>query len=143
MSVERKTVIVGRSKPLLNYVTACITMFNSGAELVVLRARGEAINMAVDVAQMLKKRFVSNVQISNIIIDGENVTSRDGRQLNLPVLEIELSIPKQATSRKAIITDGNRRQIRLKRKFAKVVTNLPGRRAAAVVRDTSKYLSPS
>ena len=92
--VERKTVIVGRSKPLLNYVTACITMFNSGAELVVLRARGDAINMAVDVAQMLKKRFVSNVQISNIIIDGENVTSRDGRQLNLPVLEIELSIPK-------------------------------------------------
>src|SRR2546422_1001723 len=42
MSAERKTVIVGRSKPLLNYVTACITMFNSGAELVVLRARGEA-----------------------------------------------------------------------------------------------------
>ena len=94
MPVERKTVIVGRSKPLLNYVTACITMFTSGAELVVLRARGEAINVAVDVAQMLKKRFVSNVQISNIIIDGENVTSRDGRQLNLPVLEIELSIPK-------------------------------------------------
>ena len=31
----------------------------------------------------------------------------------------------------------------MKRKFAKVVTKLPGRRAAAVVRDTSKYLSPS
>jgi len=28
------------------------------------------------------------------MIDGENVTSRDGRQLNLPVLEIELSIPQ-------------------------------------------------
>jgi DNA-binding protein len=93
-SVERRTVIVGKSKPLLNYVTACITMFNSGAEFVVLRARGDAINMAVDVAQLLKKRFVSNVKISNIVIDGETVTSRDGRQLNLPVLEIELSIPK-------------------------------------------------
>ena len=93
-SPETKTVIVGQSKPLLNYVTACITMFNSGAEHVVLRARGEAINMAVDVTQVLKKRFVSNVEISNITIDGENVTSRDGRQLNLPVLEIELSIPK-------------------------------------------------
>lgn len=88
-----KTVIVGQSKPLLNYVTACITMFNSGAERVVLRARGEAINMSVDVAQVLKKRFMSNVEISNITIDGENVVSRDGRQLNLPVLEIELSIP--------------------------------------------------
>jgi archaea-specific DNA-binding protein len=91
---EKKTVIVGQSKPLLNYVTACITMFNSGAHQVVLRARGEAINMSVEVAQMLKKRFMSNVEISNIVIDGENVISRDGRQLNLPVLEIELSIPK-------------------------------------------------
>ena len=94
MSEERKTVIVGQSKPLLNYVTACITMFNGGAKQVVLRARGEAINMSVDVYQVLKKRFMSNVEISNIVIDGENVTSRDGRQLNLPVLEIELSIPQ-------------------------------------------------
>jgi len=31
----------------------------------------------------------------------------------------------------------------LKRKFAKVTSKLPGRRAAAVVRDTSKFVSPS
>ena len=94
MQEATKIVIVGQSKPLLNYVTACITMFNSGAEHVVLRSRGEAINMAVDVAQLLKKRFVSQMQISKIQIDGENVISRDGRQLSLPVLEIELSLPK-------------------------------------------------
>lgn len=94
MQGEKKTVIVGKSKPLLNYVTACITMFNSGAEQVVLRARGEAINMAVEVAQVLKKRFMSDVEICNIQIDGENVIARDGRQLNLPVLEIELTVPK-------------------------------------------------
>ena len=69
-------------------------MFNGGAQKVVLRARGEAINMSVDVAQMLKKRFMSNVEISNITIDGESVTSKDGRQLNLPVIEIELSVPQ-------------------------------------------------
>jgi DNA-binding protein len=94
MPGEKKTVIVGQSKPLLNYVTACITMFNSGAEQVVLRARGDAINMAVEVAQVLKKRFMSDVEICNIQIDGESVISRDGRQLNLPVLEIELTVPK-------------------------------------------------
>jgi archaea-specific DNA-binding protein len=94
MPGETKTVIVGQSKPLLNYVIACITMFNSGAEHVILRSRGEAINMAVDVVQVLKKRFVSTVQISKIQIDGEDVFSRDGRQLSLPVLEIELSVPK-------------------------------------------------
>jgi archaea-specific DNA-binding protein len=98
MPEATKTVIVGQSKPLLNYVTACITMFNSGADHVVLRSRGEAINMAVDVAQLLRKRFFSQVQISKIQIDGENVVSRDGRQLSLPVLEIELSMPKVQTT---------------------------------------------
>lgn len=98
MQEATKTVIVGQSKPLLNYVTACITMFNGGAEHVVLRSRGEAINMAVDVAQLLKKRFVSQARISKIQIDSENVISRDGRQLSLPVLEIELSIPKNQTT---------------------------------------------
>jgi DNA-binding protein len=38
---------------------------------------------------------VSQVEISKIQIDGDNVVSRDGRQLSLPVLEIELSMPKQ------------------------------------------------
>ena len=65
---------------------------------MVLRSRGEAINMAVDVAQLLRKRFFSQVQISKIQIDGENVISRDGRQLSLPVLEIELSMPKPQTA---------------------------------------------
>ncbi len=97
MSGETKTVIVGQYKEPLAYITACITMFNSGAECVVLRSRGEAINKAVDVVQLLKKRFMSKVEISHIRIDGENVVSRDGRQLSLPVLEIELSVPKQKT----------------------------------------------
>lgn len=94
MPGETKTVIVGQHKEPLAYITACITMFNSGAERVTVRSRGEAINNAVDVVQLLKKRFMSRVEISNIRIDGENVVSRDGRQLSLPVLEIELSVPK-------------------------------------------------
>jgi DNA-binding protein len=69
-------------------------MFNGGARQVVLRARGEAINVSVEVYQVLKNRFMSNVEISNIVIDGENVISKDGRRLNLPVLEIELSVPQ-------------------------------------------------
>ena len=94
MSGETKTVIVGQYKPLLNYVTACITMFNSGAEHVILRSRGEAINMAVEVVQVLKKKFVSTVEISKIQIDEENIVARDGRRMNVPVLEIELLVPK-------------------------------------------------
>jgi len=83
-------VIVGRSKPLLNYVTACITIFNRGEKEVILRARGEAINIAVEVTRILKNRFISDLGISKVSIDGETVTTKEGKILNLPVLEIIL-----------------------------------------------------
>jgi len=92
---QPRTVIVGRSKPLLNYVTACITIFNEGHDRLILRARGEAINQAVEVMQLLKSRFLGNLYTSNISIDSETVTTKEGKQLNLPVLEITLSKSNQ------------------------------------------------
>jgi len=87
-------VIVGRYKPILNYVTACITIFNRGEEQVTLRARGDAINVAVDAVQLLRNRFLSDVNIQKITIDGEAVKTKDGRILNLPVIEITISRSK-------------------------------------------------
>lgn len=87
----RRRVIVGSSKPLMNYVTACITMFNAGADEVLVRARGRAINPAVDVVELLRRRFMREVQIHNVAVDGEKVTLRDGRERTLPVLEILLA----------------------------------------------------
>ena len=45
--VEERTqteniVLIGR-KPVMNYVTACITFFNSGEKQVIVKARGRAI----------------------------------------------------------------------------------------------------
>ncbi len=87
---QLKTVIVGKSKPMLNYITACITIFNQGEKSLILRARGEAINIAVEVFQLLKSKFIGDVGISKVSIDGETVTTSKGRSLNLPVLEITL-----------------------------------------------------
>lgn len=87
---QLKTVIVGKSKPILNYVTACITIFNQGERCLVLRARGEAINIAVEVFQLLKSKFIDDVGISKVCIDGETVTTRRGKLQNLPVLELTL-----------------------------------------------------
>ncbi|MBI2937097.1 MAG: RNA-binding protein [Thaumarchaeota archaeon] len=85
-----KTVIVGKYKPLLNYVTACITIFNQGEQSLTLRARGEAINNSVEVFHLLKNRFLEDVGISNVLIDGETVTTKHGKLRHLPVLEITL-----------------------------------------------------
>jgi DNA-binding protein len=86
-----ETIIIGSSKPILNYVTACITNFNKGLGSVKVRARGRAINKAVEVVQMVKNRFMSDIHILNIHIDGDNIVGKDGRRLHLPVLEIVLA----------------------------------------------------
>lgn len=84
-------VIVGKNKPLLNYVTACITIFNQGHKKLIIRARGEAINIAVEAATLLKRRFIRTLKVSNIDIDEEVLKASDGRSLRLPVIEIEIS----------------------------------------------------
>ena len=90
---ESNQIIVG-SKPTLNYVTACITLFNKGTIDVVLRARGKAINMAVEVAQLLKSKFVNDVSFSDILIDGETLIASNGKKISLPIIEITLSRKK-------------------------------------------------
>jgi DNA-binding protein len=87
---QLKMVIVGRSKPILNYVTACITIFNQGERSLVIRARGEAINKAVDLFHLLKNKFIGDIGISKVSIDGDTINS-NGKQMNLPVLEITLN----------------------------------------------------
>lgn len=86
-------VIIG-SKPMINYVTACITIFNSGSEKVILRARGKAINNLVDVFLLLRNSFFKNIQITSFNIDCDEITFYDGKRIFLPVLELFLSKTK-------------------------------------------------
>ncbi len=46
---KRDLVIMG-VKPIMNYVVACLTLFNDGNETIRIRARGKHINKAVDTA---------------------------------------------------------------------------------------------
>ncbi len=88
---QQKMVIVGTSKPVLNYVTACITIFNSGARRVRIRARGKAINVAVEVVQLLRSRFIRDIVIVAASVDRDVVAGRDGRAFSVPVLELDLA----------------------------------------------------
>jgi len=56
---DENTVYIG-SKPPMAYVMAMITAFNrSGADSVVLKARGRAISRAVDVAEIARGRYLN------------------------------------------------------------------------------------
>ncbi len=87
---EEHVVFVG-NKPVMNYVLATITQFNEGVGNVVIKARGRAISRAVDVAEIVRNRFLPNVKVSDIKIDTEELDSAQGRQLNVSTIEIYLA----------------------------------------------------
>jgi DNA-binding protein len=88
---EANVVLVGR-KPVMNYVLACLTLIQNGAENVVVKARGRAISKAVDVAQILAKRFVPDLKVQEIKIDTEQVKNEEtGNVSNVSSIEIHLA----------------------------------------------------
>lgn len=85
---EENTVFIG-SKPTMNYVLAVVTQFNSGDE-VVLKARGRAISRAVDVAEIVRNRFVSDAKVKDIKIGTEPLTTEEGKTTNVSSIEISM-----------------------------------------------------
>ncbi|MFB0505085.1 MAG: DNA-binding protein Alba [Candidatus Bathyarchaeia archaeon] len=90
---SENTVLIGR-KPVMNYVIACLTFFNSNAEKVMVKARGRAISRAVDTVELLRRAFVKNVEI-NIEIGTEEITREDNRRSNVSTIEIALAKSKE------------------------------------------------
>lgn len=91
---SENTVLIGR-KPVMNYVIACLTFFNSNAEKVVVKARGRAISRAVDTVELLRRAFVKNVEIENIEIGTQEITREDNRRSNVSTMEIALAKLKE------------------------------------------------
>jgi len=85
------TVFVGR-KPVLNYVLACLTLLKSGESVVIVKARGRSISTAVDVVEVTKNRFVNDLNVVDISIGTERLTSPDRDQpTNVSSIEIKVT----------------------------------------------------
>lgn len=83
------TIFVGK-KPNMSYVLALITQFGEGQNKVVIKARGRSISKAVDIAQILKNRFVKEAKVAGIEIGTEKV-QHEGKDLNVSTIEITLT----------------------------------------------------
>ena len=81
------TVFIGR-KPVLNYVLACMTLFKSGHEEIVVKARGRSISRAVDVVEVLRSRFLPNAEVTDIQIGTESVESDERGPSNVSTIDI-------------------------------------------------------
>jgi len=92
MSEDQNVVYIGR-KPVMSYVLAIITYFNTpDAKEVVLKARGRAITTAVDTAEITRRRFMEKIKTNGISIGTEEVTEESGRTRAVSTIEITLSI---------------------------------------------------
>ena len=87
--IERNVVFVGK-KPAMSYVLACVTQFNDGNNDVILKARGRAISHAVDVAEIVRNKFMTNTEIKNVSIGTEELQSEQGEKINVSSIEIIL-----------------------------------------------------
>ena len=83
-------VLIGK-KPVMNYVTACITFFNSGEKQVVVKARGRAISRAVDTVELLRRAFVKDLEINCIDINTEELFKIEGQKSNVSTIEITVA----------------------------------------------------
>ena len=100
MAEERKTdenvIYVGR-KPPMNYVLAVVTQFNSGSDEVIIKARGRSISTAVDTAEIVRNRFVTDAKVKDIKISTESITNEEeGRTSNVSSIEIILATKKKS-----------------------------------------------
>ena len=87
---EENIVYIG-NKPVMNYVLAVVTQMNSGVTEVILKARGRAISRAVDVAEIVRNRFISDVEVKSIDIITEEIVGNEGTSSNVSAIEIRLS----------------------------------------------------
>lgn len=86
---EDNVIFVGR-KPSMAYVLGVITQFNEGKDEVHVKARGKAISRAVDVAEIVRRRFLNDVSVKSIDIGTEERELQDKTKINVSAIEIVL-----------------------------------------------------
>ena len=95
MSEKSGIVFIG-SKPPMDYVLAVMTRLSAGdAKEVVLKARGQAITTAVDVAEITRNRFLKDLKVSKIAIGTEEMPAREGENRSRMVSTIEITLAKE------------------------------------------------
>jgi DNA-binding protein len=88
--MEGNTIYIGK-KGTMSYVLAVITQFNQGTDTVMIKARGKTISKAVDVAEIVKNKFVNTVKVSDIVISTEEITTENNTPMKVSAIEIKLN----------------------------------------------------
>jgi DNA-binding protein len=78
--IDDNLIYVGR-KPPMNYDLAVVTQFNgNGTKDVILKIRGRSISTAVNTAEIVRNRFVTNAKVKDITICTKSSANEDGKK---------------------------------------------------------------
>jgi DNA-binding protein len=95
MTENADVVFVG-NKPPMSYVLAIITSLSSGnMKEITLKARGQAITTAVDVAEITRNRFVKDLKVKKIAIGTAEMPPREGESKSRMVSTMEITMSKE------------------------------------------------
>ncbi len=86
------TVLVG-IKPVMAYATAVMMHFNTGAKVLTIKARGRAISRAVDVVEVVRRRFFGGKLTIRDVSIGTQLIGEAGDTRNVSTIEIRLEKP--------------------------------------------------
>ena len=86
----RNTVYIGK-KPMMNYVLAVVSALHAVKGDVIIKARGKSISRAVDVAEIVRNRYVTDAKVREIRIATEKLEGEEGRVANVSSIEIFLT----------------------------------------------------
>jgi DNA-binding protein len=94
--MAQSDVIFVGNKPPMSYVLAIITAFSGGtATGVTLKARGQSITTAVDVAEIARNRFIKELKVKQIAIGTQEMPPREGENRSRMVSTIEITLSKE------------------------------------------------
>ena len=96
MTQNNSDVIFVGNKPPMSYVLAIITSLSAGnLKEITLKARGQAITTAVDVAEITRNRFVKDLKVSKIAIGTAEMPPREGESKSRMVSTMEITLIKK------------------------------------------------
>ncbi len=91
--MEDNIIYIGK-KPTMSYVLAVVTQLNGGQNPVIIKARGKVISKAVDVAEVVRNRFVKDLLIDSISIGTQEIEDQNKEKINVSIIEIAMKNEK-------------------------------------------------
>jgi DNA-binding protein len=83
------TILIGK-KPVMAYATAVMMHFSGGAKELTIKARGRAISTAVDVIEVVRRRFFGGKLAVKDVTIGTETLGEAGDMRNVSTIEIKV-----------------------------------------------------